>query len=80
MHAETVDQLTYWRGIRAAQIAEGTATNYDRDTVKKGDRVRVRGHWREVVRANAKSVSVTTGYSWTDTVPYAEIQDLSRPS
>lgn len=80
MHAETVDQLTYWRGVRAAQIAEGTATDHNRETVQKGDRVRVRGHWREVVRVNAKSVSVATGYSWTDTVPYVEIQELNRPA
>jgi hypothetical protein len=47
--------------------------------VQKGDRVKVRGTWYPVVRVNAKSVSVQTPYSWTDTVPYAELQDPSRP-
>ncbi|WP_198418979.1 hypothetical protein [Cryobacterium sp. TMT3-29-2] len=65
--------------MRTAQIESGTATGYDRSTVKKGDRVKIRGQWREVVRANPKTVSVSTGYTWTDTAPYAEIQQHQRP-
>lgn len=76
---EKRDQIAYWEGVRAAQIENGTATGHDRSTVIKGDRVKIRGQWREVVRANAKTVSVTTGYSWTDTAPYAEIQQHLRP-
>ncbi|MEB0203162.1 DUF3560 domain-containing protein [Cryobacterium sp. 10I1] len=76
---EKRDQIVYWEAVRAAQVESGTATGYDRSTVKKGDRVKIRGQWREVVRANAKTVSVTTGYTWTDTAPYAEIQQLVRP-
>lgn len=63
----------------AAQIGSGTATGYSSETVNKGDRVKVRGYWYPVVRVNAKSVSIQTPYSWTDTVPYAELQDLRRP-
>jgi hypothetical protein len=76
---EKQDQVSYWEGVRAAQIESGTATGYDRATVKKGDRVKVRGYWREVKRVNAQTVSVSTDYSWTDTVPYAEIQELRGP-
>ena len=76
---EKRDQIAYWEAVRAAQVASGKATGYDRATVKKGDRVKIRGQWREVVRANVKTVSVTTGYTWTDTAPYAEIQQLTRP-
>ncbi|TFD24749.1 DUF3560 domain-containing protein [Cryobacterium sp. TMT2-23] len=77
--AEKRDQIAYWEAVRAAQIGDGTATGYDRSTVNKGDRVKIRGQWREVVRTNLKTVSVTTGYTWTDTAPYAEIQQLVRP-
>lgn len=77
--AELRDQLTYWEAVRAEQIASGIASNHSRETIQKGDRVKIRGHWREVVRANPKTVSVTTGYSWTDTAPYAEIQQHHRP-
>lgn len=76
---EKRDQIAYWEAVRAAQVESGKATGYDRATVKKGDRVKIRGQWREVVRANLKTVSVTTGYTWTDTAPYAEIQQLVRP-
>jgi hypothetical protein len=77
---EKRDQLGYWEGVRAGQIEAGKASGYDRDTVKKGDRVKIRGYWHEVVRVNAKTVSVSTDYSWTDTVPYAEIQALTAAS
>ncbi|TFD11333.1 DUF3560 domain-containing protein [Cryobacterium sp. TMT1-21] len=77
--AEKRDQIAYWEAVRDAQIESGTATGYDRSTVKKGDRVKIRGQWREVVRANPKTVSVSTGYTWTDTAPYAEIQQHQRP-
>ncbi|TFC17461.1 DUF3560 domain-containing protein [Cryobacterium algoritolerans] len=77
--AEKRDQIAYWEAVRAAQIESGTATSYDRSTVKKGDRVKIRGQWRDVVRANPKTVSVSTGYTWTDTAQYAEIQQLLRP-
>ncbi|TPW78064.1 DUF3560 domain-containing protein [Schumannella soli] len=70
---ELRDQLTYWESVRAEQIADGTATNYSRDTIKPGDTVKVGGYWYRVVRANAKTVSVDTGHSWTQTTPYAKI-------
>ncbi|MEA5456928.1 DUF3560 domain-containing protein [Sinomonas sp. JGH33] len=72
---ELRDQLAYWEGVRAEHIATGKATNHSRETIKPGDAVRIRGHWRRVVRANAKTVSVETGYSWTDKAPYHEITD-----
>lgn len=77
--AELRDKLEFWEGVRAEQIADRTATGYTREQIQNGDLVKIRGHWREVVRANPKTVSVTTGYSWTDTAPYAEIQEHKRP-
>jgi len=74
---EKRDQVAYWEGVRAAQIETGRATGYNRTNVHKGDRVKVRGSWHDVVRVNAKTVSVTTDYSWTNTTPYAEIQDVT---
>lgn len=71
--AELRDQLTYWESVRAEQIADGTATNYSRDTIKPGDMVQVGHWWHRVVRANQKTVSVDTGHSWTQTTPYAKI-------
>ena len=67
--------LEYWEGVRGQQVQDGTASNYSRETVKVGDAVKIRGQWRRVARCNAKSVSVETGYSWTDRAPWWEVQD-----
>lgn len=75
MLADALDQLTYWQGIRANQIAEGKATNYTREQINKGDYVRIGGSWHEVARANQKTVSLITGYSWTQKADYAQIRD-----
>ncbi|MFG1626218.1 DUF3560 domain-containing protein [Kribbella sp. NPDC049227] len=58
------DQLEYWTGVRDELAADQPM--YSHETIKKGDYVRVSGHWRKVARVNRKSVSVETGYSWTD--------------
>ncbi|OQJ61464.1 hypothetical protein B5P23_15490 [Clavibacter michiganensis subsp. michiganensis] len=51
-----------------------------RTNVQKGEHVKIRGAWRRVVCVNLKTVSLETGYTWTDTTPYAEIQELLRPA
>ncbi len=60
-------------------MKDGHATNYSAATVKKGDAVKIRGHWCIVARANPKTVSVETAYSWTDRAPWAEVED-HRPA
>lgn len=50
-------QLTYWRDIRAHQIATGAAPNYGPNDIAKGDHIRHRGDWLQVVRVNKKSVT-----------------------
>lgn len=77
--AAAEDQLAYWRGVRAQQAKDGQIVAHDNTTISTGDAVKVRGDWRRVVRVNAKSVSVETGYSWTDRVSYHEVQD-HRPA
>ncbi|QYN17519.1 DUF3560 domain-containing protein [Amycolatopsis sp. DSM 110486] len=69
--------LTYWRGVREQQIADGVATNYSRDTIGKGDFVRYGGTWYPVMRVNDKSVSIPSivGGTWSDTAKYHELRD-----
>ncbi|MFM9590738.1 DUF3560 domain-containing protein [Streptomyces scabiei] len=57
--------------------ADGLFGKYSKANVHKDDRVMIRGQWRQVVRANAKTVSVTTGYSWTDKYGYEEVRALA---
>ena len=73
-------KLTYWRRVRAEQIGTGAATNYSPDSVRPGDAVLIRGQWRTVVRANAKSVTVDSDFSWTSRVPWHEVKKVAtRP-
>jgi hypothetical protein len=57
--------------------ADGLFGQYSKGNVHKDDRVMIRGEWRQVVRANAKTVSVATGYSWADKYGYEEIRGLA---
>lgn len=77
LEADRAD-LEHWTRVRAQQQADGVATNYSRENVAKGDAVKVRGHWHRVARANAKTVSLETEYSWTRTTPWHEVQDHRR--
>jgi hypothetical protein len=42
---------------------------------KPGDHALIRGTWRRVKKANAKTLAVETAYSWTDNYPYHEVTD-----
>jgi hypothetical protein len=73
---QRADQITYWEGVYAGLQADGTATSYSPDTIAKGDWIKRRGGWYEVVRVNKKSVSVhlCPEFTWTHTIGYHEIQ------
>lgn len=77
--SDLTDQVTYWSALHDEQLTTGRRSSYGADTVKQGDTVKIRGQWRSVVRASAKSVTVTTGYSWNDRAPWHEVSD-HRPS
>ena len=71
--------VTSIRAERSRRQMIAHAPTITRDDVQPGDivlRRPGRGTTPEpfrVVKVNAKSVSVDTGYSWTDRIPYAEI-------
>ncbi|WP_368680440.1 DUF3560 domain-containing protein (plasmid) [Rhodococcus opacus] len=77
---ERADQISYWEGVRAEQIASGQATNYGPDDIAKGDQVQRRGQWYRVVRVNRKTVSIPSivGGRWTDKVAYHELSGHIR--
>src|SRR4029077_16406760 len=74
----TAEELAYWQGVRAQQIADGKVTPYSRDVLVKGDHVFYVGQWNEVVKVNVKAVTIRSivGGSWTDRIAYAEIRGL----
>ena len=75
------DQIAYWHGIRAAHVEDGQAADYSKQDVRAGQWVKIRRQWREVVRANPKTVSVTNNVyptveaqrKYPMKYPYAEI-------
>ncbi|WP_424216966.1 DUF3560 domain-containing protein (plasmid) [Streptomyces sp. BI20] len=73
---EVLEQLEHWRGVVAAAEAAG-AKVWGREDFAKGDFVRSRGRWLEVLRVNAKSLSVPSTLKATTTVVTLENSDLS---
>ncbi|MET4614095.1 hypothetical protein ABIC28_005108 [Rhodococcus sp. PvR044] len=77
--ARVEDEIAYWSGVREQQLADGKTTAYSRDVIVKGDRVAYNSHgWHEVLKVNAKSVTIPSivGGTWTDRVPYTDIRGL----
>jgi hypothetical protein len=66
--------LTHWRGELAALEASGRRLWTQADT-QPGDRVKIRGRLEVVRRANAKTVSIESGYSWVVKYRWTEVQD-----
>lgn len=66
-------EIVYWRAHLTILEEQGVKIWGPADFAK-GDTVR---YWRgsgQVVRVNAKTLSVTSGYSWTDKVPYSDVK------
>lgn len=73
--AQRQADIDYWKSVYATQQAAGIATTYSHETITKGDLIKYRSQWYEVVRANAKTVSVRLHEraSWTNRIGYHEI-------
>jgi Domain of unknown function (DUF3560) len=72
--AQNADELAHWRQVVADQEAAG-AKVWSKADFAKGDQVQDDfGRWHEVLRVNAKSLTVPTPYSWTETIPYDKVR------
>lgn len=71
--AELADELSYWRRVVAEQQANGAKVWGPAD-FRPGDRVLSWGGWREVLKVNAKSLTVPSGYSWNDRISYDDVR------
>ncbi|MFD4356847.1 DUF3560 domain-containing protein [Nocardia sp. NPDC058518] len=75
---ELTDKIAYWQSHVEKRKAEGV-TVYTKAMLRKGDYVKYSnlGLWPyPVQRVNAKSVTVGTEYSWTETLPYHKIRGV----
>lgn len=78
MELEQVEnEITYWQGLRDAQVASGEVSNFMRESVQRGDWVLYRRDWYEVIRVNPKSVSVRGRFN-SATILYARIEDRAE--
>ncbi|MGY3341144.1 hypothetical protein ACVW0K_007337 [Streptomyces filamentosus] len=84
-HTETADEIAHWRKVVEQAEADGVKL-WSRADFTKGDYVRSRGRWYEVLRVNAVSLTVPGGpdiqpvvsqesraYSWDDRIPYDDV-------
>lgn len=77
-----------WQQVRRAQqrvaglegqVARGSVQRLlTREDVVGAVVVRTAGGWHQVVRVNARTVSVTTGYSWVDRYPFDRLLEVRR--
>ncbi|OFJ54244.1 hypothetical protein BEL07_08440 [Mycolicibacterium grossiae] len=75
--AQRADEIAHWKSIYSAQQQAGLANTYGPDTIAKGDLIKKRGAWYQVVRVNQKTVSVQVqaGATWTHKIAYHEISE-----
>jgi len=86
------EKIEYWEQIHAQHLEAGLAGQYSKETVSKGDWVRIkRDRWSQVVRANPKTVTVDVSaifgcehslkYSWAEVTGHrtaAEVEEARR--
>lgn len=75
-----------WQQVRQAQqrvtalegqVAQGSVQRrFTREDVVGAVVVRTAGGWHKVVRVNARTVSVATGYSWVDRYPFDRLLEV----
>jgi hypothetical protein len=76
--AELNGEVSYWRRHLASLEAQGVKL-WGKGDFAKGDMAQTSHGWHKVVRANAKSLTVETGYSWTETLAYDRVIGKRRP-
>lgn len=72
------NELAHRRAQHEHHRAQGWFTMFGPDELRKGDQVKVGFSWQTIVRVNQQSITVTTGYSWTNRIPYDEVQHVRR--
>lgn len=78
-HREADERIELWtRKVRSLErrIAEAERVRYTAADLRGATHVRAAGSWREVVRVSDRSVTVTTGYSWTERIPIEQIRNF----
>ena len=75
-HVAAVKHVTSLEMSLLAAVAERDRVLLTRDDLLGAKHVRTSLGWYPVVRVNAKRVSVGTGFSWTENIPFGEIREV----
>lgn len=68
-----------YRAVKAeAREREASRVRFTRDELVGAVAVRDRLGWHRVVRVNQKTVTIKTGYSWTDLLPIDRVLEVRR--
>lgn len=62
---------------RDEQAKRNAPVPFTLDDLRVARAVRTELGWHKVSKVNAKSVSVETGYSWTDRIPHTKILEVA---
>lgn len=62
--------------VRAEHQARTAPVSFTTEQLRAATHVRTATGWHKVVRVSAKSVTVETGYSWTDRHPLARVLEV----
>lgn len=73
-----VQRLKYALIAAEGREAEATRVPLSAAEVIGAVAVRDRHGWHRVVRVNGLSVTVETGYSWTDRIPFGKVLEVRR--
>lgn len=75
--ADLAADIAVERAAARAEYAERTKpVPYTAEELRAATHIRTATGWHKVVRVSAKSVTVETGYSWTDRHPLARIIEV----
>ena len=78
---EAEDKLAYYTqklNYYERTIAERDRPRFTREDLIGATLVRDGLSWRRVAKVNAKTVSVETGYSWVDRIPFDKITEFRK--
>ena len=76
--AEAESAFRFASSRLASAVREGARVRLTREDIVGARAVRTRFGWHAVVRVNAKSVSVHTGYSWVDRVLFDDVLEAKH--
>lgn len=71
-------QKAEWRALRAEADRRNAPVPFTSEELKAATHVRTMFGWHRIARVSAKSVSVETGYSWTDRYTLDKILEVRK--